>query len=409
MSNEAVILPFQRGARHCNEALAKAWSHACRICSNLLIAVRGSQSSHQVASQSRTTASSPVEFGLFEGAMRIGLSVASVALGAAAFAAWFIPLSNETRLVDIGDVGAGGVAELRAPPANAPAARGGEASAASSAGLSRFFGFGLASQPASNNQPRQVDEATRKATANSAGSPSSWQTDVVIYPGAHEANEARAVAEPARVIATSTVQQSRDKPRHQMIRELQAELKRVGCYPGEIDGDWGSTSRRAWRVFAERTGTGLVGDEPDLVHLTLVKGYSGWACRSAPTPATIAGPAYTSGVTTATTDGSGFGPVLAPSRPQLAPSVPTFAGATGSIAASGQPPAAYSGQRQPPFEGRMTLGAPAPSSVRAEPPPPLTAAPAHRPPRVRAQSSQQQGKSNPRRRDRSWTATFFNQ
>ena len=37
-----------------------------------------------------------------------------------------------------------------------------------------------------------------------------------------------------------------------LARELQKELRRVGCYDGEITGVWSSDARRAMKAFIER-------------------------------------------------------------------------------------------------------------------------------------------------------------
>jgi len=42
-----------------------------------------------------------------------------------------------------------------------------------------------------------------------------------------------------------------------VTRKLQGELKRVGCDPGNIDGDWNAASRRALENFNKRTGSKL--------------------------------------------------------------------------------------------------------------------------------------------------------
>jgi len=42
-----------------------------------------------------------------------------------------------------------------------------------------------------------------------------------------------------------------------VTRELQGELKRVGCDPGNVDGDWNAASRRALENFNKRAGTKL--------------------------------------------------------------------------------------------------------------------------------------------------------
>ncbi|MBI4273555.1 MAG: caspase family protein [Rhizobiales bacterium] len=41
----------------------------------------------------------------------------------------------------------------------------------------------------------------------------------------------------------------------ELTRQLQTELKRVGCYPGAVDGDWGVRSRDALEHFNKNAGT----------------------------------------------------------------------------------------------------------------------------------------------------------
>ena len=60
-----------------------------------------------------------------------------------------------------------------------------------------------------------------------------------------------------------------------MIRDLQRELKRVGCYEGEIHGVWTRSTRDAMERFTELTNAKLPTQEPDLVLLSLVRGYAG--------------------------------------------------------------------------------------------------------------------------------------
>jgi hypothetical protein len=63
-----------------------------------------------------------------------------------------------------------------------------------------------------------------------------------------------------------------------LTRELQRELKRVGCYEGQINGIWTTSSRMAMQTFTERVNAALPIDEPDSVLLSLVQAYSGVAC-----------------------------------------------------------------------------------------------------------------------------------
>ena len=63
-----------------------------------------------------------------------------------------------------------------------------------------------------------------------------------------------------------------------LIRDLQRELKRVGCYEGDVDGSWGPGSKRAMTAFTERVNATLPVDQPDFILLTLVQGHRTLAC-----------------------------------------------------------------------------------------------------------------------------------
>jgi peptidoglycan hydrolase-like protein with peptidoglycan-binding domain len=63
-----------------------------------------------------------------------------------------------------------------------------------------------------------------------------------------------------------------------LVRELQRELRRVGCYDGEISGVWSVRARRAMRDFTESVNARLPIEEPDNILLRLVQGHSQKAC-----------------------------------------------------------------------------------------------------------------------------------
>lgn len=79
-----------------------------------------------------------------------------------------------------------------------------------------------------------------------------------------------------------------DAARYELVRNLQRELKRVGCYYGEIDGDWGTGSRRAMSSFTDRVNASLPIDQPDFVLLALVQNSQGAVCgRGCPAGQTV--------------------------------------------------------------------------------------------------------------------------
>jgi hypothetical protein len=56
-----------------------------------------------------------------------------------------------------------------------------------------------------------------------------------------------------------------------LVREVQRELKRVGCYFQEINGEWSPATRRATKDFMDRVNTVLPLDAPDPVFLALLQ------------------------------------------------------------------------------------------------------------------------------------------
>src|SRR5262245_19918406 len=66
--------------------------------------------------------------------------------------------------------------------------------------------------------------------------------------------------------------------RSYLARELQKELRRVGCYDGEINGGWTTSTKRAMKTFTERVNASLPIEEPDLALLSLVQGQADKTC-----------------------------------------------------------------------------------------------------------------------------------
>jgi hypothetical protein len=64
---------------------------------------------------------------------------------------------------------------------------------------------------------------------------------------------------------------------------LQRELARVGCYGGEINGAWTAATRQAMKAFMERVNATLPINQPDPVHLALVRTHEARVC-GAPCP-----------------------------------------------------------------------------------------------------------------------------
>ncbi|HEX5959150.1 MAG TPA: hypothetical protein VFY92_10930 [Hyphomicrobiaceae bacterium] len=66
-----------------------------------------------------------------------------------------------------------------------------------------------------------------------------------------------------------------------LIREIQRQLKRIGCYQGDASGVWTSSVRQSMRILTERANASLPIDQPDPVLLALVQNQAAGACSAA--------------------------------------------------------------------------------------------------------------------------------
>jgi hypothetical protein len=66
--------------------------------------------------------------------------------------------------------------------------------------------------------------------------------------------------------------------RVRLVRDIQHELRRVGCYDGEASGWWSANTKRAMKAFTERVNATLPVEEADYILLSLVQGHKGIAC-----------------------------------------------------------------------------------------------------------------------------------
>jgi hypothetical protein len=63
-----------------------------------------------------------------------------------------------------------------------------------------------------------------------------------------------------------------------LARELQRELRRVGCYDGALNASWTLATRSAMKTFMSRVNAILPIDRPDEILLALVQGYPEKVC-----------------------------------------------------------------------------------------------------------------------------------
>ncbi|MGO4685939.1 putative peptidoglycan binding domain-containing protein [Hyphomicrobium sp. 2TAF46] len=85
----------------------------------------------------------------------------------------------------------------------------------------------------------------------------------------------RAVASPLR-----SANPADPETRAELASDLQRELRRVGCYQGEITGTWTAATRRAMAAFMDRANATLPFDDPDYVLLALVQSHQDIACTA---------------------------------------------------------------------------------------------------------------------------------
>jgi len=110
----------------------------------------------------------------------------------------------------------------------------------------------------------EVQAPAPTADVTDFGTPAAWRARVIPQPS------------PSRQIGAQLSYEERVA----MARRLQSELRRVGCYWGEVDGDWGPASRRAISSFLNRINATLPVQQPDNVLLSLVQGHASQACET---------------------------------------------------------------------------------------------------------------------------------
>lgn len=118
--------------------------------------------------------------------------------------------------------------------------------------------------------------AARTAAATAAAGPQAGPADQAKPTAGGWTTVVTAESEPQGRLTSS--KPGDRETRAQLARDLQRELKRVGCYSGEINGAWTPTTKRAMGAFMDRVNASLPMEEPDYILLTLVQGHAQAAC-----------------------------------------------------------------------------------------------------------------------------------
>ena len=128
-----------------------------------------------------------------------------------------------------------------------------------------------------------------------------WSTQVTIADPSPAKASSRQVDEPQPprtsplpqvVVTNHQVPQSQAAPipsdRVTLVRELQRELSRVGCYSGPLNGVWTTSTRTAMKSFIDRVNAILPVEDPDAILLSLVRSHQGQGCGSCPAGQSLA-------------------------------------------------------------------------------------------------------------------------
>jgi len=76
--------------------------------------------------------------------------------------------------------------------------------------------------------------------------------------------------------------------RFQLVKSIQSELKRVGCYWGRVDGVWGKGSKWAMADFMRAVNAALPTQDPDYIQLKLISSQGSKVCGRQKTQTQIA-------------------------------------------------------------------------------------------------------------------------
>jgi peptidoglycan hydrolase-like protein with peptidoglycan-binding domain len=103
-----------------------------------------------------------------------------------------------------------------------------------------------------------------------------WTT--VTTPHKNEPVAPKRTAAPVSSKSLTSLKPGDPDARAQLVRDIQYELKRVGCYGGEVHGTWTSGTKQAMKLFTDRVNASLPLEEPDYVLLTLVQNGRAGTC-----------------------------------------------------------------------------------------------------------------------------------
>jgi hypothetical protein len=155
-----------------------------------------------------------------------------------------------------------------------------------------------ASNPLASLRSSQQETVVAGATAKSVSDTSRVASLEAGAPQAQVAVEAE--TRPWTMTVTSLA----DNARRTMTRDLQGELRRLGCYSGPVDGRWSGDVVASLRVFTGAVNAALPVDNPDYALLALARSHQPGVCDPTASPAAITAEADPSSATAPGADGA---------------------------------------------------------------------------------------------------------
>ena len=187
-----------------------------------------------------------------------------------------------------------------------------------------------------------ISRWVQTAYAPDAGKPDPQNSESRVAPVASQ--RAPGLDDNALQEAQSRVarQQADVQAQRVLVRSIQQELQRVGCYAGAVDGNWSDGTRSAMGAFNDSLKVKLPLAAPDYILLTMLQGHGSAACG---------GPAVSSDKTTVA--------AARPIRRETAPRTASGSGWSATVTSTDQPPAV---RPAPSVDSRVT------TATRSAPP-----------------------------------------
>ncbi|MFO1171933.1 MAG: caspase family protein [Hyphomicrobiaceae bacterium] len=135
--------------------------------------------------------------------------------------------------------------------------------------------------PEASGTTLDTPETAPAADASAAAATSEPAAEATVVASAEPTKE----TESATAVAPETAPSAEAATDPALLaKQLQTELKRVGCYTGETDGDWGRGSVAALQRFADATSVDFASDQPTGEALDTVSAKQDTVCEAVAEP-----------------------------------------------------------------------------------------------------------------------------